>query len=153
MTEAAGGYTIGGLVAASYEVQFRSPSGSGLNYMPEFYPEPASYKEAEPVMVNGTSTRIGINAVLQAGSRLSGRVEDATTETGLAGIGVCAYSLNGGSGCAETGADGTYTIAGLASGSYRVSFYDEDKNYATQYYDGASTFEAPRRSASAPKPP
>jgi hypothetical protein len=140
-TEAAGKYSIGGLAAGPYEVQFRSPSGSGLNYVPEFYPEAFSYTEAEPVNVNGTSTRTGIDAVMQSGSRLSGRVEDATSHAGLAGIQVCAFSVTGGSGCAGSGADGTYTIGGLSSGSYTVDFYPQELNYALQYYEGASTYE------------
>ncbi|HEX4307794.1 MAG TPA: carboxypeptidase regulatory-like domain-containing protein [Solirubrobacterales bacterium] len=140
-TAANGKYTIAGLTAGAYEVEFRAPKGSGLNVVSQFYPEAISYSEAEPVMVNGTSTKTGINAVLRAGSTISGRVEDATSEAGLAGIEVCALSSVALSSCAETAADGTYTIAGLASGSYKVDFVSPGAGYVFQYYDEAASYE------------
>jgi PKD domain/Carboxypeptidase regulatory-like domain len=140
-TEASGKYTIGGLSAGAYEVDFRSPDGSGLDYLPQVFPEADSYVEAEPVTVNGTSARTGIDAELRVGAELSGRVKDATTEAGLGEIRVCAIgSIR--EGCAETAADGTYTIAGLASGGYKVSFWPGQANYIDQYYNGKSNYES-----------
>jgi len=39
--------------------------------------------------------------------------------------------------CADTDSSGAYTIAGLASGEYKVWFSDDGKGYHLQYYDGA----------------
>jgi hypothetical protein len=141
-TEASGKYTIGGLSAGAYEVHFQAPGSGGLNYLPQFYPDAISYSDTEPVMVNGTSTRTGIDATLEPGGRVSGRVVDAATEAGLADVEVCAFSITGGNGCAESGADGTYSIGGLTSGSYTVDFYPSDANHESQYYEGSSTYSS-----------
>jgi Carboxypeptidase regulatory-like domain len=140
-TGANGDYTITGLAAGVYEVEFMAPGGAALNYVSQFYPEADVYLEAEPVMVNGTSTRTGIDAALRSGSRLGGKVEDAVTEAGLAEVEVCAESTSGTYRCALTGADGTYAIAGLESGNYIVVFSPLNGNYVGQFYGGA-TYES-----------
>jgi hypothetical protein len=139
-TEGSGRYTIGGLAPGAYEVDFRSPEDSGLDYLPQVFLEAESYSEAEPVMVNGSSTRTGIDASLRLGAKLSGRVKDAATEAGLAGIQVCATGSLW-EACAETAADGTYTIGGLANDDYKVGFWPSEVNYVGQYYDDKPNYE------------
>jgi hypothetical protein len=63
----------------------------------------------------------------------------------LANIEVTAYEAAGNEspvGFATTGTGGTYDIAGLAAGSYKVVFspsFGSALNYVTQYYDGESS--------------
>ena len=97
-------------------------------------------------MTAGT-THSEINAEMHPGGRISGRATDASTHATLANIEVCA-SLSGGGfgGCASTNAAGEYTISGLATGSYKVSFHvseeSEGGNYLTQFYNGKSSSAA-----------
>jgi hypothetical protein len=64
----------------------------------------------------------------------------STTHVGLAGVEVRAYSADG-SGTwgsvsfTDTAPDGSYDLAGLAAGSYRLEFSDPSGSYVTQYYD------------------
>ena len=46
-----------------------------------------------------------------------------------------------GGGGAETGPGGTYQIVGLAAGSYVVEFQGGSLGLATQYYDGAASWD------------
>jgi hypothetical protein len=148
-TNAAGEYTLSGLTKGEYVVEFLSPAESGLDYVTQYYRNRSSYSEAEAVTVREGETTKEIDAELQEGGRISGRVTDATTRAPLAGILVCALSRPSGAGaeelevggCAQTGAGGEYTILALAAGEYTVGFtsaLSRQLNYVTQYYSGAS---------------
>lgn len=80
---------------------------------------------------------------------ISGEVFDASSHAALQGIEVCAISTNfelfneeeAGHhfGCAETGADGEYTLSELDPEGYFVEFLvpeESNLNYIAQYYDG-----------------
>jgi carboxypeptidase family protein len=106
-TDPNGEYTITGLPPGQYSISF---SSNESGYIPQ-----------------GTTTTVTegavdtVNAALREGGKISGTVTDAVTHGGLAKIEVCAFGSSGG-GCASTGANGVYTITGLATGSYKVSF-------------------------------
>nr|MBW4077265.1 hypothetical protein [Acidobacteriota bacterium] len=94
---------------------------------------------ATSVSVNSGSTISSIDAVMSVGGSISGTVSNGST--GLAGICVNAQAVNGGlGGGAASATDGTYTISGLAAGSYTVQFIDctGTGTYASQYYDGTT---------------
>jgi Carboxypeptidase regulatory-like domain len=76
----------------------------------------------------------GPAAAFAAGS-ISGVVTDGTDP--LAGIEVCASEVSEEEfKCAETGASGEYTLAGLANGNYKVEFWPpESTNYVPQYFN------------------
>jgi hypothetical protein len=79
--------------------------------------------------------------------KISGTVTAAVSHEDLAGIDVIAYEAGSEfpAGFAVTKAGGEYTVEGLASGSYKVEFssgYESGLNYATQYYDEASSLTA-----------
>ena len=40
-----------------------------------------------------------------------------------------------------TAADGTYSLAGLPAGTYRLKFSDASGAYLTEYYDGAASLD------------
>lgn len=145
-TEAGGKYSIRGLAKGSYTVEFFPESGSELNYVPQYYNEVSFLKEATPVSILEGETKTEINAKLQEGGKISGRVTDAYTHKPLAEVFVSAYSVSGseeGFGSfAITNANGEYTIFGLGNGTYKVEFESEFEarvEYITQYYNGQPT--------------
>ena len=122
-TAADGTYTITGLAAGSYDVQFSNGCGDAGNYATQWYNNQTSQFSANTVAVTAGSTTGSINAAMAAGGSISGKVTAAAGGANLAGICVNANPTGGGGGSgATTAADGTYTIAGLAAGSYDVQF-------------------------------
>jgi hypothetical protein len=101
----------------------------------------SSAKTATLVPVTIGETSAGINAKLQLGGRISGRVTAAGSGP-LSNVLVCALSSPSEAvACALTGRDGEYAIAGVPAGSYVVGF-QAAKTYAVQYYDDQATYAA-----------
>ena len=138
-TNEAGEYTITGLGSGTYTVLFTS---SG-NYLSQYYNGKATAAEATPVPVTNGAATAGINAALQPGGQIMGKVTDSSTKIGIVGASVCAAGSTG-LRCATTGAGGEYTIVGLATGEYTVVF-SYSANYLTQYYNGKATAEEANR--------
>jgi hypothetical protein len=112
---------------------------SGLNYLPQFYTGASSLSGAEPVAVTTGSDTSGIDAALAVGGQISGTVTDASTTSPVAGVEVILYDSNGDLvALAQTTSDGTYTITGLITGSYRVGF-NPGGTYVPQFYNGKSS--------------
>jgi hypothetical protein len=152
-TKSNGTYTITGLASGNYDLEFFSSFESGLDYVTQYYNGKSSFTEAEAVPVAAPGTTPNIDAKLEEGARIAGRVTDASTGTALQSTLVCASTGSGeaslGS-CAITNSNGEYTISGLASGDYKVEF-DAGKNYVIQYYNGKSSVaEAEAVSVTAP---
>ena len=80
-------------------------------------------------------------AAAQTTGSISGTVTDGGA-TQLAGIQVCAFDNTTGNGaCDFTGADGSYTVAGLEEGlDYQVDFFDPNGAYLSEFYDGVTDF-------------
>ncbi len=146
-TNALGEYSISGLPSGEYIVEFLSPFDSNLNYVTQYYKDSATITNATPVSVSAHSADTEIDARLEEGGRIAGKVTDASTSTAIEGVEVCAFSTSNESfGCASTGAQGGYTISGLGDGDYDVGFLSPPGlDYVTQYYDG-------QRKASAANP-
>jgi hypothetical protein len=170
-TNANGEYTIEHLAPGSYTVSFRSlvpPSCKVLgcqraNYITQYWNGQPTSEAANAVVVKESETTTGINAELQAGGYIAGRVTSASIYAPpIAGIRVCANStaLNkegesiGEGECAVTNANGEYTIQTLASGGYEVEFTGElcvesggkvkcNHPYLGQYYQGVVSVSAP----------
>ncbi len=137
-TNALGEYAISGLPSGEYIVEFLSPFESSLNYVTQYYRASATIANATPVSVSASSADTGIDAQLEEGGRIAGKVTDPSTSTAIAGIEVCAFSTGSESfGCALTDAQGGYTISALGGGDYDVEFLSPPSlDYVTQYYDG-----------------
>jgi hypothetical protein len=142
LTSSTGTYTISGLTPGEFVVEFSPGSGATANYAPQYYNAKATFAEAAPVAVSSGATVGNINAALVEGGRISGKITDAVTKAALAGVNVCASeALNEiGSRCTTTNSSGEYAISSLAPGRYRVRYSSASGEYATQYYEGASTF-------------
>lgn len=138
-TKANGEYTMMGLAAGEYTVEFYPNSSFGLNFVPQYYNNEPSFSKANPVKVEEEKTTSPIDAELQVGGEITGTVTDASTHKPLAEVAVYAEGAGEGFGYAETNANGEYTISGLASGSYNVEFYYEEKGkteYIAQTHEG-----------------
>lgn len=134
LTNADGEYALGGLPDGEYIVEFWA---SSLGYAPQFFDGVSSFENASEVIVSG-GTVSGIDAELEEGGAIEGRVTDASTGAGIEEAEVCAYSQVIAGNCASTDSDGNYSIIGLATGSYLVEFWAEFLGYETLFYDQQS---------------
>lgn len=82
-------------------------------------------------------------AAASGGGSISGRVTDPGG-AGVENVWVYADASNGG-GSTFTAADGTYTIGGLPTGSYKVFFDGSNDGYAPEYYDGKTDWDSADR--------
>lgn len=124
---AGGEYTIAGLPGGSYEVFFGHPVGiiSEGDYLPQYFNGQSAAATASLVSVTAPSTVSGIDAELQPGGQITGKVISAAAHAPVANIEVCAWGEEAGfpSGfpyCATTDAAGDYTIVALPGGTYSV---------------------------------
>jgi 5-hydroxyisourate hydrolase-like protein (transthyretin family) len=150
-TNSSGEYTVPGLVTGEYIVEFHSPelneplADSIFDYAPQFYDDQTSYAQATKVPVTTGGTTPGIDAAMQPGGNITGRVTAAATGSPLKGIEVCVlpfgeeYKQN----CARTNTSGEYILPQLRAGEYAVEFggsQGENRAYAREYYSGKTLF-------------
>ncbi|HEY2645056.1 MAG TPA: carboxypeptidase regulatory-like domain-containing protein [Galbitalea sp.] len=138
-TDADGNYTIVGLPAGSYTVQFQPNDGSHIG---QWWNDKTTYQDANWFAVPAAGTVSAIDAHLAVGATISGTVDVAgSPNTPLAGATVSAFGddgLSGGS--AVTDDSGSYSISALPAGSYVVEFQAAPHdNYGTQYWQNANS--------------
>jgi hypothetical protein len=141
-TNKAGTYMLAKLPPASYVVEF-SGCGTTSYYVTQFNDDEPTLADANPVTVSAGTTTGGINAAMQLGGRLAGRVTDAATGDPLPQICVTADYEGGGGvdgarpGAASgdvtnlstlTNANGHYTLNGIPLGPYDLTFIDCHKH-------------------------
>lgn len=157
-TGPSGKYTIENLSPGPYTAHFSAAESS--NVFPQYYEGAASAQEADDFFVFGYNETSGIDAKMELGSEITGRVLEAGSGAPLAGIRVCA--LDPGSGaevrCAMSAADGAYSIFSLHTGTYVVGFsvtgeegglpvLGQEDGYVRQYYEDKASFAAADRIA------
>lgn len=133
-TDVDGKYALSGLPNGKYIVEFWA---SYLGFAPQFFNGVSSFEDADEITVSG-GTMSGIDAELEEGGAIEGRVTDASTGAGIKGIFVCAYSPVIAGNCATTTPAGDYVVEGLATGSYAVEFGTETLGYQTLFYNQQS---------------
>ncbi len=145
-TNAGGEYAITGLNAGSYDVSFSVPTTSTLNFIAEMYDGKTVQTEATPVTVAEGASTPNIDAELEAGAELSGTLTRAGGGSGLEGAEVCAVRpIAGGKegelvACTQTGAGGSFTLAGVPAGSLDVVFiYVGHEEIGIEFYGGGKT--------------
>jgi len=134
VTGAGGGYRLTSLAPGAYQVSFTSlclPGSGGF----------VAEELSGGVQVTSGETRGGVGVTLVADGGIAGTVQAFGSPA--AGVGVIAYPVTGQQtpAVAETGADGTYQIAGLPPASYLAEFTSGcgGSRYVTQWYNGAAT--------------
>ena len=152
-----GTYSISDLPTGSYVVKFAAECGNSGAYLTQWYNDKTSATSANPVSVTAGSTVTSVDAALQIGGAISGRVTAATGGTDLSGVCVDADDSSGDTvASAYTGVDGTYAIIGLPTGSYSVAFATDcgnAGNFLDQWYDDQASRPRPTRCRSPPDPP
>ncbi|MCI5221299.1 MAG: carboxypeptidase regulatory-like domain-containing protein, partial [Candidatus Electrothrix sp. AR4] len=119
-----GGYSIGGLLAGDYKVQF---SASDTAYATEWYNSTVeAYTEAAAELVSAPGT--DVDGELGLGGSISGMV--TIDRQRIAGALINVYAAGNGPpdspiGIATTGADGKYTVSGLPLGAHKMQFFEE----------------------------
>lgn len=137
-----GTYSIEHLPATDIRVHFRE-CNSGP-YLDQWYNASADASSSTPVVLSAGEVRPRIDAELEMGISVSGRVRDANGDP-IAGIGVNVNPTDsGGSGWGQTDSAGRFTTSGLAPGTYRVQFRDfsPEPEWASQYWRGKLSYSS-----------
>ncbi len=140
-----GNYTVTGLPAGSYRVEFNRLSGYNVYSEAQYYnnhPEFQGPGSADPVTLADGQARPGVNASLVKGGSISGKLVDGAGNP-LAYCRVQAYTdaavLIGRE--TQSNWDGTFTIGGLTTGAYKVRVFGSrysDCDGGTQYLTNAN---------------
>ncbi len=145
MTDAEGNYSVVGIPAGSYIV-----SAWARGYIGEFYDDHTNPLDADVIQLDGTEAKTGIDFALTPGRRfvfdqplasgnqgsISGHVTSGDGRS-IEGAFVYALDVNKAVQASEaTGADGQYTLGGLAEGDYYVMVGRVP--YTPEYYDNAA---------------
>ncbi len=142
-TNSLGNYTLHGLPADSYGVEFFPEDGDHLF---QAYKGKANWYEATPVTVTAGAGTAAIDAELGQAGHIAGTVTDAASGAGIPFVPVCLVDAKGEPEvCVRAGSAGRYSFDGLPSGAYRVRFSpdhlwpEEEDDYVEQYYNGESS--------------
>jgi hypothetical protein len=136
-----GKYRMEGLASGSYKVVF---SGSNNGAETQWYNNAASEATATPVTLTEGQNLTGINATLVKGASISGKVTvPAGVDISNVQVSVSSPDSEYSQGSsASVAADGTYRLAGLAAGSYKLKFSGYNSGAIDQWYNNAGTFAA-----------
>lgn len=137
-TDASGTWTIPGLPAGGYRVEFR-PAGSTL--VGEYWDDADSYLGATSVRLADGEVISGLDARLAEAAAVRGQVTDASgAPVPLATVSLERVDVLGASDIGTwTGADGTYEIRPLSAGVYRLKVVPaEGSGLSTTYWPGVA---------------
>lgn len=143
-----GTYRVRGLAPGKYRLQYSMWVGDGV--LMQWWKDSPSFAKSQAIVVGGGKSVTGIDVTLAhddhsvfenfSGS-LSGVVKDALGHP-LAGVQVSVESNGGGDGTV-TDANGAWSMAGLAGGTYQVSFTGQVGGaLVTQWWNGQSAQDA-----------
>jgi Big-like domain-containing protein len=135
---ALGAYEVDGLSAGTYDVEFDPSCGGSFSStdVAQYYSDDYSAASETPVAVGADVDVPGIDAALVAAGTISGTVTDTLNPSLAAGVCVSARDTSdtiGGSGATTTAVDGSYSITGLAPGSFQVFFDPTCSGSKTSY--------------------
>ncbi|MDY7542552.1 MULTISPECIES: cell wall-binding repeat-containing protein [unclassified Cryobacterium] len=141
-----GHYSVGSLAAGSYVLYFGAGSSATIS---EFYDNATSFASAQRVVVAAGKATAGIDAVLEAGSTVTGKV--TATQAGstqpIANVSVTATDSTAPSSqyqswsyYAQTDSAGEYSLTGLAAGTYKIRFVSSDSGVVSKWYTDSIDF-------------
>ena len=138
-TDQNGAYTASGLSAGSYRVFFSPSAQSG--YSSQWYNNKTHQASADLVSVTVPSTTSGIDAVLEQGGRISGKVTSGAGSA-IANVQVQVYDaadmdMSTPRTTVITDGKGTYSVSGLPTGSYKLYF--SAKGYYGEWYNNKAS--------------
>lgn len=130
LTDSTGNYTITGLASGAYKIEFSEDSDQAL-YSRQWYNDTLDEGLGTVIQVTEPGTTTGINASLDRGGAISGKVTCPSSAPissfSVQAVGSKGYVtsttatiLSGTTGI--PGYDGSYTLSGLPSDTYTVSF-------------------------------
>jgi hypothetical protein len=138
--DASGNYTVTGLQADSYKVQFLPPYNS--NYVTSFWNGHTDAAQGDTLVVAADQAVAGIDGTLGTGATISGVVDAADNPgVGLNGGQVIAQKADGNSvAYGFIGSDGKYTVPGVPTGTYTLKFQPPvETNYASTWWQGETS--------------
>ncbi|MGL4256337.1 MAG: MSCRAMM family protein, partial [Microbacterium sp.] len=141
-TDAAGAYTLAGLPAGEYLVEFQTWN-TGANLVGEWWDDAARPENATRVTVAVAEDAGGVDAALALGNSVSGVVTDSDGSP-LPSVVVDLFTATGEYvSAAWTDGDGAYTVGGLPDGEYRIRFNPENSSVdvAGEWWDDAAAEE------------
>lgn len=131
--DTSGIYTVTGLPSGDYKVRF-VPFGLSRDYVPEWYSSKSNETIADNITVNAPNTTVNINAVLDKGGQIRGRVTAEESSVGLGNVSVRLYDQQGHFfDSLSTNASGYYTVTAVATGNYFVAFEPSRAGVAANY--------------------
>jgi hypothetical protein len=135
-TGSGGAYTFPGVPVGTYFLEF---DDSSAGYITQYYSGESAEGASDPVTVASGATATA-NAALATGGEITGTVTDASSSAGLVGAEVYVEDTQGEDiASVFTGAGGTYTVTGLATGTYKI-YASDSSGYGYLYYGGALTY-------------
>jgi hypothetical protein len=141
-TNAAGEYTIDGLVPGQWSINF---------YAQQAEADVVSAPYAQPTVEVGPQQNLpGVSQALIPGGQIAGTVRLAGTGAPVGGVQVCVTMASSPTplGCVQTPSSGAYRFMRVWPGSYKVVFSPEPSgtegpnSFPTQWWGGQSTFAA-----------
>jgi hypothetical protein len=127
----------------TYRVYFKPFFG---DYAPEWYNNRRDFASATPVVVGDGAIVANINAALDVGGQIGGRVTAASGGAPISGVYVYAYTSTTSTsyvGYEYTDATGVYTITGLLAGTYYLEFETSSgSEYLSEYYNNKLSLAA-----------
>lgn len=132
------------LPSGSYRVRFNADGRyASCAYVTAYYNGKSTLESSDPVVVSAPTERSNIDARLQRGSIIFGKVTDATSGAPITRGQVTIYDSSGRHVMFGrlTFLGGWRTETALPSGSYRVKFQDYDQGYIDEWYDDRPSLE------------
>jgi PKD repeat protein/protocatechuate 3,4-dioxygenase beta subunit len=135
-TDASGSYSIRGLRAGTYELEF---AGRSAGYTDQWWNGQDGQSAADLVVLAAGEQRAGLDAVLEPMGVITGTVTDESGQR-LANISVSISTPDGQIvGTAWTRSDGTYRSTGLEGGAHRVKAQDSSRWHLTRWWQSGET--------------
>ncbi|WP_334152428.1 MSCRAMM family protein [Microbacterium sp.] len=137
-TDANGDYTVTGLEPGEYTVRFAT-AGTETGLISEYWDGARTAESATRITAVGGETVTDIDATLQQGASITGRVTRESDGTPISGasVSVSPDSIGASPAVVMTDENGVYLTDGLVPAAYTVKFEATDDALADEYWESA----------------